>query len=259
MRSLFLAVLLSVVAPAVNAAEEKPVGQIWYGVMDAGFREFRFRIEPVPDADAATVQQLVSLDEGGRVFRLDDFRQNDSQLQFRLNVSKAEYSGTISDNGSVVTGKWTQRGRDFDLVFRKVDAAHTDRPSEVWSGVMNTLFQKLTMRIRIYKQDDGSEIVYLDSVTQKAGGFKVQRTVEGNEWTIAVDSLGGSFKGTINKEKSEVKGKWTQGGVTLDLSLAPDTSEADAVVKAPSRPQTPKPPFPYLVEGRDVHQRNRRR
>ncbi len=148
----------------------------------------------------------------------------------------------------MVTGKWTQRGRDFDLSFRKVDAAHTDRPSEVWSGVMTALFQKLTMRIRVYKRDDGSEIVYLDSVTQKAGGFKAKRTVEGNEWTIAVDSLGGSFKGTNNKEKSEVTGKWTQGGVTLDLTLSPDTSEKDEIVEAPARPQTPKPPFPYLVE-----------
>ncbi|HIK93170.1 MAG TPA: alpha/beta hydrolase [Planctomycetes bacterium] len=248
MRSLFVTVLLSVVAPAVNAADEKPVGNIWYGVMDAGVREFRFRIEPVPDTDAATAQQLVSLDEGGRVFPLDDFRQDDSQLQFRLNISKAEYSGTISDDGNVVTGKWRQRGKDLDLVFRKLDAVHTDRPSEVWSGVMTALFQKLTMRIRVYKQDDGSEIVYLDSVTQKAGGFKAKRTVEGIEWTIAVDSLGGSFKGTINKEKSEVKGKWTQGGVALDLTLSPDTSEEDEIVKAPSRPQTPKPPFPYLVE-----------
>ncbi len=73
MQSLFVAVLLSVVAPAVNAADEKPVGKIWYGVMDAGGRGFRFRIEPVPDADATTAQQLVSLDEGGRAFRLMTF------------------------------------------------------------------------------------------------------------------------------------------------------------------------------------------
>ena len=248
MRLLFVVVLVSVLIPATNAADEKPSGKIWYGVMDAGVREFRFRIEPVPAAAAATVHQLVSLDEGGQVFPLDDFRQSDSKLQFRLKVSKAEYSGTISDDGSVVTGKWMQSGNDFDLVFRKVDAAHTDRPSEVWSGVMNALFQKLTMRIRVYKQGDGSETVYVDSVTQRAGGFKAKRTVAGNEWTIDVDSLGGSFKGTINEEKSEVKGKWTQGGMALDLTLAPDTSAKEETVKAPSRPQTPKPPFPYLVE-----------
>ncbi|MDG2128173.1 MAG: alpha/beta fold hydrolase [Fuerstiella sp.] len=247
MRPLVLSLLL-VVAPAVTAADKKPEGKIWYGVMDAGVREFRFRIEPVTDTDAATTQQLVSLDEGGRIFPIDEFHEDESQLQFRLNISKAEYSGRISEGGRFVTGKWTQRGKDFDLTFRKVNAAYTDRPSEVWTGEMKTLFQKLSMRIRVYQRDDGTETVYLDSVTQKAGGFKAQRTAEGNEWTIDVDSLDGSFKGTINKEKSEVKGKWTQGGVSLDLTLTPDTSEMNEIVKAPSRPQTPKPPFPYLVE-----------
>ncbi len=248
MRCFALIVSLCMVSVAASAADEQESVQLWSGSMDAGTRVFRFRIEPVTDSNGSTGHQLVSMDEGNQVFPLDDFELDDTRLTFVLTASNAKYAGTISDSGKTSTGKWTQAGKDFDLVFHKVDAVPVDQPAEIWSGTLNALFQKLTLRIRVYRNDDGVETVYFDSVSQRAGGFKATRTIDTVNWKIDVASLGGSFKGAINADKSEVVGTWTQGGVSLDLTLTPEKTIKEEVAKAPNRPQIPKAPFPYRIE-----------
>ena len=249
MRYLFSAVLLCVLIPAPGVADENSTGDLWYGTMDVGMRLFRFRVEPVPEATDSSSQQLVSLDEGGQIFRLDDFRLDDAELRFGLKLTKATYSGRITDGGKTSTGSWKQSGQEFDLILHRVAVAPADRPDEIWTGTMNALFQKLAMRFRVYHEEDGTENFYFDSVSQKSGGFKAMRTTKGDQWTINVASIGGAFEGVLNAEKTEVTGKWTQGGATLDLVLTRDESLSVEPVKAPVRPQTPMAPFPYLVEG----------
>ncbi|MBC7965283.1 MAG: hypothetical protein H7Z17_05080, partial [Fuerstia sp.] len=244
MRYLCFATLLCVLSPALEAADKDATRDMWYGTMDVGTRLFRFRIEPVPDAADAHARQLVSLDEGGQIFRLDDFRLDDAELQFGLRLTKATYSGSITDGGKTSTGSWKQSGQEFALVFHRVAVAPADRPDEIWTGTMNSLFQKLTMRFRVYRDDDGTEKVYFDSVSQKSGGFKAMRTVNGDQWTIDVASIGGAFTGALNAEKTAVTGKWAQGGATLDLVLTQETSLREEPVKAFVRPQTPTAPFP---------------
>jgi hypothetical protein len=86
----------------------------------------------------------------------------------------------LSADGRTSIGKWAQAGKEFDLTFHKVDAIPVEEPAEIWSGSIDALFQKLTLRIRVYRQDDGTESVYFDSVSQKASGFKATRTIEAN-------------------------------------------------------------------------------
>jgi pimeloyl-ACP methyl ester carboxylesterase len=248
MRYLFSAVLICIVSPTAVVADENATSDVWYGTMDVGTRVFRFCVEPVPEADNSTMRQLVSLDEGGQIFRLDEFRLDDAELKFGLKLTKAAYSGRITDGGKTSTGTWKQSGQEFDLIFHRVAVAPVDQPDEIWTGTINSLFQKLTMQFRVYREADGTENIYFDSVSQKSGGFKAMRTTKGDQWTIDVASVGGVFEGVLNTEKTEVKGKWTQGLATLDLILTQEKSLSGEIVKAPVRPQTPIPPFPYRVE-----------
>ncbi|MDA1230164.1 MAG: alpha/beta hydrolase, partial [Planctomycetota bacterium] len=248
MRFFAMIVLLCLMVSDAVGTEKSTVADLWYGEMDAGSRVFRFRIESVTDADGVKGQQLVSIDEGNQNFRLNDFHLDETRLTFALKISKATYAADLSDGGKTSVGKWTQAGKDFDLVFHKVDAVPIDQPTEIWSGKLDALFQKLTVQFRAYRGDDGTERLYFDSVSQRASGFKATRTIENDQWTIDVASLGGVFKGTIKADKSELNGKWTQGGIALDLTLTPEKKLSEEVTRAPNRPQTPKAPFPYQVE-----------
>ena len=248
MRLLTMVLVIFGVTPSFIAADETLAEDFWYGTMDVGPRLFRFRVETSTAADGSLAHQLVSLDEGGQAFPLDRFVLDARKLEFELKLTKAVYFGELSKSGDAVTGKWRQSGLDFDLVFRRMKESDIEKPVEVWSGTMSALFQKLHVRFRVYRRDAGSEVVCFDSVSQKAGGFKANRTIDADHWTIKVDGLGGVFDGTSNGDKTEVKGKWTQGGVSLDLTLTPEKIDVSEVVEPPKRPQTPIAPFPYLVE-----------
>jgi len=97
-------------------------------LIDAGSREFRFRIEPAPVNDGNASWQVVSLDESGDTFPVEDFLRDAETLQFSVPQKRAEYTGTVSRDGKSVAGHWSQDGRDFDLVFQKADG------KDVWSG-----------------------------------------------------------------------------------------------------------------------------
>ncbi len=235
-------------APAAQPDEKPDVkGPVWYGVMDAGPREFRFAIEQSKAEDGTTVHDLVSFDEGSQKFRLDDFQLDEKKLSFKLKISKAEYEGQRRQPNEVA-GKWKQAGIEFDLVFRQQETLKQEKPDEVWTGAIHPLFQKLNLQVRVYQREGGSDKVLFDSLSQKSGGFKATRKIEGKQWTLDVASVAGKFVGTLNDEGTEVVGKWSQGALKLDLTLK---KVQDAVTNDGSvlrRPQNPKPPFPYSVE-----------
>lgn len=230
--------------PQNTAARPKPE---WYGVMDVGERELRFVLELVPNESDEKSYQLRSLDEGNRTFRLDNFELSD-KLTFELKATDAKYSGQLDESKTQATGTWTQRGAQFDLAFRKVDAVADDQLVEVWGGTLNALVQKLELRFRIYAGEDGQKTVRMDSVSQKAGGFKGELSIDGNTWTIQVPVLKAEFTGKLSEDGTRLEGQWKQSLVSFPLKLEKLDPQDLPQAAAPRRPQTPRPPLPYESE-----------
>lgn len=225
----------------------------WYGELEAGERQFRFAIESA-DENGKAVHRLRSVDEGDRRFPLDRFSDGGGKLVFEIKATGAAYVGTV-DAAGVATGTWTQRGQELPLRFRK--AAGQPVPpvaDEIWAGTLDAVIQKLPLRFRIGKGGGGGEDVRMDSLGQKAGGFRAVRTVAGDAWTIKVAAVKGEFTGKLGPD-GKLTGSWKQGGAALPLVLEKVAAGAAAAgVPEKRRPQTPKPPFPYDV--RDAAFRN---
>ena len=218
----------------------------FFGILDAGGREFRFSIESRTQADGTVQTELISYDEGEQRFRLDNFKIDDERLDFELKSTSATYSGR-SMGGTSYQGKWKQRGGEFELVFRKTSEIAIDKPDEVWTGEISTLFQKLKVRVRLYHQDGGKDRILFDSLSQKAGGFKGTSQLVGEEWVIDVPALKSNFKGKLNADQNVAEGKWTQGGQASNLRLTRSKLEESTDASVPNRPQTPRGPFPYTI------------
>jgi len=45
-----------------------------------------------------------------------------SSLHFEMALLDASYDGTASADGSEISGRWTQRGRSWPLVFKRAKA-----------------------------------------------------------------------------------------------------------------------------------------
>ena len=216
----------------------------YYGAMKAGPRQFRFLIE-LNESDGSG--KLISLDEGKREFPLEGVTLNDDKLRFELKVSKATYEGELTKSGQY-EGWWKQSGGSFALNFRPVSAMPEFEYTAIWEGQINLVVQKLNLRVRELKSGE----VYLDSVTQLAGGFVAKKEVEGDQITIEVPSLGAKFTGTLNESQDAIEGTWKQGFVSVSLVLKKASLEESLESEAPDRPQTPKAPFPYSVEEVDI-------
>lgn len=232
--------------PAANS------GKLFYGEMDAGTRVFRFVVSTQLNATGTWEAELRSLDEGDAKFQLAKLIIDDKTFQFELTQTKAKYAGTLdeaatkaNENKTVYKGQWKQSGQSFDLAFAQCDVAPVDKPTEVWIGDMKAGLQTLKMQFRIYK-DNESEKVFVDSLSQKLGGFKATRSIEGDTITIDVSSLRGKYTGK-KIDDQHIDGQWSQG-LSLDLKLERATEPLKSQTVAAKRPQTPKPPFPYDIQ-----------
>lgn len=111
-----------------------------------------------------------------------------------------------------------------------------------WQGSLDLGATELRLGLEIRK--DGEKLVArMVSIDQGMADMPVAKvTTEDATISLDVPAVNGSFKGTLNAQKSKIDGKWKQG-IELDLVFA-RVEKIDTV----ERPQNPKAPFPYRSE-----------
>jgi pimeloyl-ACP methyl ester carboxylesterase len=126
------------------------------------------------------------------------------------------------------------------------ESAGTKGPSleGTWLGTLKVSALELRVVFNLRVKADGSLTGTLDSPDQGAAGIPISRVNAENERvTVEVKTVGGRYEGTLNADRSEMSGKWAQGGAALDLVL----KRVKEVPKA-ERPQEPERPYPYRDE-----------
>jgi len=111
-----------------------------------------------------------------------------------------------------------------------------------WEGAISAGPAKLRVVLDISKASDGIYLGTLTSVDQ--GNVKIpidQIQMTGDSVRLEVRSVRGIFEGTINSDKTQLKGTWTQGGPTIPLEFA-RTAAAAAPAKPPDTPGAATPP-----------------
>lgn len=110
---------------------------------------------------------------------------------------------------------------------------------------------KLRLTLDLSNGLDGKGIGVMTSVDQGNTKFTVgQLTQQGKDLSFEIRQIGGSFKGTANEANTEIKGSWSQGQGTMELTLrkgaAAGTSAAPSATppSAPSAPSAPAAPKP---------------
>ena len=114
-----------------------------------------------------------------------------------------------------------------------------------WSGVLDVGAAKLTLVLHVTAEAAGGLKATLDSPDQGASGIPVDAvTFQDGTLKFEMKRLMATFEGVLNKEGTEISGKFTQGGASFPLALKRGVKPREA----PQRPQEPKPPYPYREE-----------
>lgn len=115
----------------------------------------------------------------------------------------------------------------------------------IWTGKLSLPGSiELTIVFNLSKNDSGIYSSTLDSPDQGAKGIPTESTtLNGDSILIKIPVVQGFYAGKIFYDEMRIEGKWSQGGMHLDLGL----KKVDKL-EGPKRPQEPKEPFPYNAE-----------
>lgn len=112
-----------------------------------------------------------------------------------------------------------------------------------WQGSLNIMGARLRLVVHLAKSDSGWTAT-MDSPDQGAAGIPCGRVrTPDDSLIIEVPIIRGRYLGAYQADSLCFAGVWQQGGLALTLNLR----KSDAPVTM-SRPQEPKPPFPYRSE-----------
>ncbi len=112
-----------------------------------------------------------------------------------------------------------------------------------WSGKLELPTAKLEIIFKISQDKNGLLTAKMDVPMQGAKDIPANKTeVKNDTLFITIAAIGGSFSGAIESNE-KISGIWKQNGARLPLILI----KTEKVTQL-NRPQTPKPPFPYLVK-----------
>jgi hypothetical protein len=119
------------------------------------------------------------------------------------------------------------------LAFAPLGRAQSQIAGE-WEGTLNAGGAQLRLILHVTAAKDGSLSSTLDSVDQSAIGIPVTSvTLKDSELSLIVDAVHGSYKGTVNKDATEIDGTWTQGQ-SLELNFKRAAAHPPVKLAAPS-------------------------
>lgn len=231
--------------------------ETWLGTLDVGVAKLRLQLQ-IEDADSEEPQAtLISIDQGDAKIPITSFSRSEKGIEFACQRPVIKYAGKLSDDGQRIVGTFTQ-GRDFELVFERVDKVTPDQLVETWQGKMDAGGVTFDFQFRIFNsaigdaqaaaggedQLDPQRFTKLDSFTESIFGLPCVTTRKNERVTIRIDVTDAEFVGAINANHDSIVGIWKQRGNEIPLTLAKIPVEQTRLPEL-KRPQTPQPPFDY--------------
>lgn len=168
---------------------------------------------------------------------LDGIAFTDGKGSFHLpgGPESAGFTGTLSADGKTLDGAFTAGPQSLPLKLTRTGEAKVELPKSSppvapefvgsWEGtvkfdvplrlVLTILNGKDGAEAKVLSLDQGNARISVSAVTQK--GMKL---------AVDVKVVGGGYEGEINKEGTEIKGTWTQMGLSTPLLLKKSAAPA---------------------------------
>src|SRR5262245_38833625 len=110
-----------------------------------------------------------------------------------------------------------------------------------WQGTLEAGGQKLRLVVTVTKSDAGTYTGKLDSLDQGASIPIDEITVNGDAVRLEIKSASAVYEGTLNKERTELTGKFSQGGGEYPLTFKRSDQAAEAATPTPTPSASPSP------------------
>jgi hypothetical protein len=145
------------------------------------------------------------------------------------------FNGILSQDGKTLAGDFTQGPGTLKFKLSRTGEAKVEEAPKsppvakefvgTWEGTLDTGTQLLRLVFRISNNEDGASgvLVSVDQGGAEIGVTSIEQ--KGASLVLTMKTLGGDYKGEINKEGTELTGTWTQAGNSARLKLTRKSAE----------------------------------
>jgi len=245
---------LSIVSLAVmtftplSTAQVKLAGD-WQGTLDAGGTTFHVAWHAVAAPDGTLTSTFDNIDQNIYGIKVKSTSLKGSELTMSVEDTisvngqdipiRGELVGTISAEGSKLTGTWTQTEPEqppVPIELQRSAAPGAAAPASIsqpnlvgdWAGTLDAGPAQLRLLLHIKADQNGALSGTLDSIDQGANDIPISNVAfKDGKLSLNVAAVNGTYEGTVNKDATEINGTWTQGQA-LDLNFKRAQAQAAA-------------------------------
>jgi uncharacterized protein len=242
---LMLLFLLGLSGQAVSQTPTKGFEGAWQGTLEAGGAKLRLVLTVTKSDAGAYTGKVDSLDQGATI-PIDTITVNGDAVRLEVKSPAIVFEGVLNKERTELTGTFTQGDQKLPLTFtRGEQAVVTPPPAKgfegAWQGTLEAGGQKLRLVVTVTKSDAGAYAGKFDSLDQGATIPIDTITVNGDAVRIEIKSAAIVYEGTLNKERTELTGTFTQGDQKFPLTF----KRGDQAAVTPTATPTPKPKPDY--------------
>jgi hypothetical protein len=250
-RWLLTAVAVLTFVPLASA-QAQIVGD-WQGIASIQGTDYHVVVHITAGNDGAFVATLDSPELGVTGIATSGVTFKDGKFSMNVDTYHGVYTGTLSSDGTKISGVFAgdqETPIEFMRMAATPKAAAGTGPATPsatapavstsiigdWSGSLNAGSATLRLVLHIAAAKDGTLTGTLDSLDQSVMGIPVNTiTLKDSKLSLTVDTVHGSYEGTVKADGSGIDGTWSQGQpMTLNFTRGAATAVAAAKPATPS-------------------------
>jgi hypothetical protein len=208
----------------------------WKGNLEAGpgmNLAVILNIGRIPDGSFRATLDLP--EQGAKDIPASSVTMTNQMARLEWKAFQGSLLAKMSEDAKTLDGNWLQGGRTNPVTFKRLDGPVAALPKELsferdksvsedprgyWKGVLEVGGGQLHLVLKIGKTPDGTYAATMASIEQ--GGREIpasSASFTAPKLKMEWKGIRGKFEGKINKEGTEVDGKWEQIGDPLPLKL----------------------------------------
>ncbi len=236
---MWMAVAVLTLVPLASA-QAQIVGD-WQGVASIQGTDYHVIVHITAAKDGTLAATLDSPELGVTGVAMSGVTFKDSKFSMDVEAYHGVYTGTLSSDGTKISGVFAG-DQETPIEFTRVAAAPTPAAAAPaasapagaasiagdWSGSLNAGGATLRLVLHIAAAKDGTLTGSLDSLDQSVMGIPVTIvTLKDSKLALTVDTVHGTYEGTVKADGSGIDGTWTQGQpLTLNFKRGAATAVA---------------------------------
>jgi hypothetical protein len=227
---LICASLAAAFAQTGPAGPAGPAGH-WEGAIQLPDRDMQIAVDLAKD-DKGWIGAFSQTTQNVGNVALADIKVDDKSVKFRIAVgggnapdfdctleSPTAMRCTLTTPGGSVTSAMKRTG-EAKVELPKSSPAVTAELEGNWEGTIETPNGSLRLVVHFANQADKTVKATMDSLDQNSMGLPLTDVVQkGSAVEFQLRLVNGGYKGTLNKEATQMAGEWSQGGGSLPLTL----------------------------------------